>query len=322
MNLDEFENEKLSDYDSKIAKKQILKKIRKLEHSKKTWTMKLARIAACACVMIGLGTISVAAGWLPIPDSFKTIFGINTDKELEVANTMGTATTVVAEDNGYKISAEGIIGDGKNMGTVFKIEKSDGSTLLDNGKVPTVVEFQEINDVSDSGFHGITGSVDGSNSANSIEYYTALTYMDSIENHVLISLEDMELWVGDEKIDVSGKWKFDIPFEIRDVSVNLASGQKFEYGHSEGTLDELMISPIGFSVRVTTTGKLSGSDFIDMPVELHLKNGKVVELIGGSGPVDNNDGTWSWREDGVYGKMILLDNIESVVIGDTEFAMK
>ena len=322
MNLDEFENEKLSDYDSKIAKKQILKKIRKLEYSKKTWTMKLARIAACACVIIGMGTISVAAGWLPIPDSFKTIFGINTDKELEVANTMGTATTVVAEDNGYKISAEGIIGDGKNMGTVFKVEKSDGSTLLDNGKVPTAVEFQEINDENDSGFHGITGSVDGSNSANSIEYYTALTYMDSVENHVLISLEDMELWVGDKKIDVSGKWEFDIPFEIRDVSVNLATGQKFEYGNSEGTLDELMISPIGFSVRVTTTEKLSGSDFIDMPMELHLKSGEVVELICGSGPVDNNDGTWSWREDGVYGKMILLDNIKSVVIGDTEFAMK
>lgn len=319
MNLEEFENQKLSDYESKIAKKQISKEIRKMKNSKKTWKKTLAATAACACAIIGMGTISVAAGWLPIPDSFKTILGIHTDEELEAANTMGTSTDVVAENKGYKISAEGIIGDSKNMGIVFKIEKSDGSTLLDNGKVPTAVEFREMNNEDYLEYHGITGNVEGSNNANCIEYYIALTYRDSVKDNVLISLEDMQLWVEDEQIEVSGKWEFDIPFKVQDSSVNLATGQKFKYGNSEGTIDELMISPIGFSVRVTTTDKLSGSDFVDMPMEIHLKNGETVELQGGCGPEDNGDGTWSWREDGVYENMILLDNIKSVVIGDTEF---
>lgn len=35
MNLKEFENQKLSDYESKIAKKQILKEVRKMKKSKK-----------------------------------------------------------------------------------------------------------------------------------------------------------------------------------------------------------------------------------------------------------------------------------------------
>lgn len=322
MDLEEFENQKLSDYENKSVKKKILKEIHKRKDSNKIWKKTLVATAACACVIIGMGTISVAAGWLPIPDAFKIILGINTDEELEVANAMGASTDVVVEDNGYKISAEGMIGDGKNMGTVFKIEKSDGSTLLDNGEVPTAVEFEEINDAEYSWLHAITKNVDGSNNANGIEYYLAFTHRDRVEDHVFISLENMQLWVDDTRIDVSGKWEFDIPFEIQDLSVDLATGQKFEYGNSKGTIDELMISPIGFSVRVTTTDKLSDSDFIDMPMEIHLKNGDVVELNGGCGPEDNEDGTWSWREDGVYENMIFLDQVENVVIGDTEFAVK
>lgn len=205
MNLEEFENQKLSDYESKIAKKKILKELRKKKNSKKTWRKALVATAACACVIIGMGTISVAAGWLQIPDSFKTIFGINTDEELGVADLMGTSTDVVAEDNGYKISAEGVIGDSKNMGIVFKVEKSDGSTLLDNGKVPTDVEFREIDEEKHSWGHAITGNVVSSNNANCIEYYITVTYIDSVEDNVFISLEDMQLWVDDERVDVSGK---------------------------------------------------------------------------------------------------------------------
>lgn len=322
MNLEEFENQKLSNYENKIAKKQVLKRIRKMKNSKKTWNKTLAATAACGCIIIGMSTISAAAEWLPIPDSFRTILGIHTAGELEVANTMGTSTDVVAEAHGYRISAKGMIGDGKNIGIVFKIEKSDGSALLDNGEVPVAVEFRWINNEDELWSHAATGTVDGSNHADSLEYYIAFTYRDSIKDHVFISLEDMQLQAGDEQIDVSGTWEFNIPFEVQDSSVNLATGQKFEYGNSKGTIDELMVSPIGFSVRVTTTDDLSDSDFIDMPMELHLKNGDVVELNGGCGPEAHDDGTWSWRQDGVYQNMILLDDIESVVIGDTEFVMK
>ena len=321
MDLEEFENQQLSDSERKIAKKQISKEIRKMKHSK-AWKKTVAAAAACICVIVGMGTISVAAQWLPLPDSFQTIFGIRTDAELKVANTMGTSTDAVAEDHGYKISAEGIIGDGKNMGIVFKIEKTDGSTLAENGKVPEAVEFLEINNEDHSWSHGVTGTVDGSNQANSMEYYIAFTYRDSVKDHLFISLENMQLRVGDEPVNVSGKWNFDIPFEIQDSSVNLAAGQKFEYGNTKGTIDELMISPIGFSVRVTTEDKLTGSDFIDMPMEIHFNNKETIELDGACGPQDNGDGTWTWIEDGIYQKMILLDHVESVVIGDTRFTIK
>lgn len=320
MNLEEFENEKLSDYESKIVKKQISKELRKRKGSRHTWKKTLVAASVCVCVIIGMGTISAAAGWLPIPDSFKEILGINTDEELDVANTMGTSTDVAAEDNGYKVSAEGLIGDGKNMGIVLKIEKSDGSTLLDNGEVPTAVDFERINTM-DKDWYAVTEGVN-SNNAYYMEYYVAFTYENHVEDNIFISLEDMQLRAGNEKLNVLGEWELDIPFEIQDSAVNLATGQKFEYGNSEGTIDELMISPIGYSVKITTKDKLSDSDFIDIPIEIHLKSGVVVELKGGSGPVDNNDGSWFWREDGVYGKMILLDNVKCVVIGDTEFALK
>lgn len=322
LNLEEFEHQKLSDYERKMAKKQVREEIRKSKNRVRIWKKTLAAAAACACIIIGTGTICAAAGWLPVPDAFRTIFGIRTDEELETANTMGVAADAVAKDHGYKVSAEGIIGDGKNIGIVFQIEKSDGSTLLDSGEVPVSVDFREINSEEDAWLKAVTEHVAGSSQAHCIEYYLAFTYRDSEQDHIWISLEDMQLRAGDEQVDVSGTWEFDIPFEIQDVSVDLAAGQKFTYGSSEGVLDELRISPIGFSVRITTTDKLSDSDFIDLPMEMRLKNGETVELDGGCGPEDNEDGTWSWREDGIFENLILLEHVDSIVIGDTEFEMK
>lgn len=321
MNLEEFEDQKLSDCERKTAKKRVLREIRKMKNSKKVWKRTLAAAAACVCVVMGVSTISAAAGWLRIPDSFKTVFGINTDEELEAAGTMGASVDAVAEDHGYKISAEGILGDGKNMGIVFKIEKSDGSALLNNGEVPADVDFREIDHGTGLWLHAVSGNIEGSRHADCMEYYIAFTYEDSANNRVAISLEDMQLRVGGQQFDVSGKWEFDIPFAIQDVSVDLASGQKFRYGSSEGIIDELMVSPIGFSVSVTTAEPLTGSDFIDMPMEIHLNSKEVVELNGGCGPMTHDDGTWSWRQDGVYENMILLNRIKSIVIGDTEFVM-
>lgn len=102
MNLEEFEDQKLSDCERKTAKKQVLREIRKMKNSKKVWKRTLAAAAACVCVVMGVSTISAAAGWLRIPDSFRTVFGINTDEELEAAGTMGASVDAVAEHTGCK----------------------------------------------------------------------------------------------------------------------------------------------------------------------------------------------------------------------------
>lgn len=337
MDLEEFENygtescgtetpgnKKLSEYERIMVKKKVLKELQKkaIQNKKKAWKRALVTAAACACAIIGMGTVSVAAGWMQIPGSFRLIFGIMTDEELKVANTMGSAIDIVAKDHGYKISAKGVIGDGKHMGVVFRIEKSDGSMLLANGEAPADVEFDMIKNGGRPWPYAASGKVGGAEHANYMEYYLAFTYKGRAKDHEQISLEHMKLRDETGTVNVPGKWEFDIPFDIQDVSVELAAGQKFAYGNSEGTMDELRISPIGFSVKVTTSDPLAGSDFIDMPMELRLKNGKTVELHGGCGPEDNDDGTWSWREDGVYGNIILFDSVECVVIGDTEFVLR
>lgn len=322
MNVEEFENQKLSDAERKFVKQQMKKEFRNRKRSKKRRIRTTGTAVACACIVIVISTSSAAAGLLKLPESLMTILGIHTDEEYRVANTIGVPVHIMDEDHGYRISADGVIGDGKNAGIIFKIEKSDGSALLDRGEVPATVEFREIDNGDHSWLHAEAGTVEGSNRADCIEYYLTFTYRDIVKDQILISLEDMQLQAEGQQFRVFGKWEFDIPFGIRDVSVDLAAGQKFRYGNSEGSIEELRISPFGFSVRIMTSDPLSDSDFIDIPMEIHKKNGEVAALDGGCGPEDHEDGTWSWKADGAYEQMMLLEDMECVVIGDTEFAVK
>ena len=44
--------------------------------------------------MLGLGTVSVVAGLLPIPESVKNVFGIKSTEQVEREEKMGTAINI------------------------------------------------------------------------------------------------------------------------------------------------------------------------------------------------------------------------------------
>ena len=229
MNVEEYEDQKLSDYENKAVKQQISREIKKMKNKRKIWKVSVA--AACMYMVIGGYSISAAAGLLPIPEIFKTTFGIDSKEKIEVANDLGSSINVSDEAEGYRITAEGVLADSKNMCIVYKIEKSDGSSLSEKGEICTNAEFLHFNGGS-YWSHGSAGVVEQEHNAYSIEYYTSFTFSENLYGKEKITLRDMKLWFGDEVVEVSGSWEFEIPLETEDCSVDLADGQKIKCGRS------------------------------------------------------------------------------------------
>ena len=78
INLEEYEEQNLSDYEIHKTKKKVLKEINRMNKKKLKW--KTAVATACLCLVLGLGTVSVVAGLLPIPESVKNVFGIKSNE--------------------------------------------------------------------------------------------------------------------------------------------------------------------------------------------------------------------------------------------------
>jgi len=327
INLDEYDDQKLSNYESKVIKRQILKEIKKLDHEnkKKGKGFRTSIVAACLCALIGVGGISVAAaaGLLPVSETFREIFGINSTEKSKVADKMGSAIHISDEDNGYKITAEGVINDNEHIYVVYKIEKSDGSSLYKN-KGCTNVDFWNFKMAS--WVNGSVGRVEQEYTSKYIRYYTKFTIdkKPDYQKSIKASLGDMRLWFGEEEIEVDGDWHFNLPLQSKDYSVDLADCQKISYGKTTGKLEELKISPIAYSVKVSSSDELSGNKLIKYlestgKMVLYLKNGKQIGLGGGSWVTANQDGTWTFSVSGSFENLILPENMEKVMIGDSEF---
>lgn len=320
MNLDKYENQKLSDYEILKTKKRILEEIRKMNKRRKK--IKVSIAVACACVFVNIGSVSVAAamGLLPVPDSLKKVFGIDSEKEMEVANDIGSGLDVSAENCGYKITAEGVLKDSKHISVVYKVEKADGSSLDEKNRVCTNVNFGECKyDASLSG--GLYDIVENSNNSESLEFYESLTFREDINDTMKVSFKDMRLCFGKEIIDVDGSWELEIPLKDMDNSQNFAHGQKIEIGKNKGRIDELVFSSIGYSIRITSSEELSKNDIIRSVDGTHilvLKDGKRIELGGGTWVQDNGDKTWSFCLSGFYGEIIRIEDIDRVILGDCE----
>lgn len=327
INLNEYDNQKLSDYESKVIKKQILKEIKKLEHKSKNTLrdFRTSIVAACLCALIVVGGISVSAatGLLPVSEIFKELFRIDSAEKSKVADKMGTAISISDEDNGYKITAEGVINDDEHICVVYKIEKSDGSSLYEN-KACTDVDFGDFKMAS--WVNGFDGQVEQEHNSNYIKYYTNFTMRKKLDKQKSIkaSLKDMQLWFGEEEIEIDGDWHFNIPLKSKNSSVDLAKHQEISYGKTTGKLEELKISPMAYSIKISSSDTLSDNELIKYlestgRMILCLKNGKEIELGGGSWVTANKDDTWTFSVSGSFENLILPEDMEKVIIGNSEF---
>lgn len=323
MNLDEYDDQKLSAFERKKIKKRILKEIKSMKDTHRK--IRVSAVAGCALALIILSSIGLATATGVLPKALKNVFGIDSTEKVQVANNIGGELNISAEDNGYKVTAEAVLSDDKNISIVYRIEKADGGPLDQDGRICTDVDFWDFH--SDTTWeHARVDNVEQEYNADYIEYYTSFSYTEHVKKKEKISLGDMRLWFENDEnsVEISGDWEFNIPLDTKDSSVvDLAEGQEITIGKNKATVEELMFSPLGYSITVTSTEEMTDNDVIksvDGKALLCLKNGKKIQLDGGSWVQDNEDGTWSFVVNGTYEKLILPEDMDKVVIGEYEFS--
>lgn len=324
VNTEKYGEQKLSEPETKRIKNKVLREIRNREKQNKTKWTPLLKACACTVLVLGVGGAGIAAARGQLPQEIKKLFGVHSEKEIQTANHMGKSVHVTAKDAGIKITAEGVMRDARHVGIVYKIEKSDGSTLAKNGLKCTGAEFEESDCKSDTGTLWTSGSEDcfaQEENRYSIKYYTIFNYGEKIGKNLLVTLSGLRLRFENNQtfyVDMEGNWSFRITADCKDSSVDFAQGQEIQVGKEKAKLKEFSVSPMGYYFEISSKEKFNGNKLIkaiDGNVSLYLKNGDKITLDGSSAPVLREDGTWSFVIVGTFDKLILTDDLDKVVIG-------
>ena len=325
INLEEYQEQTLSDYEIHKTKKKVLKEINRM--SKKNLKWKTVVATACLCLLLGVGTVSAAAGLLPIPQSIKNVFGIKSTEQLANAEKIGTAINISSEDKGYKITAMGVLRDAKHVCVTFRVEKTDGSMLDEKGRKCTNVLFEDI-DSNASWLSGEDNIVKQEYSPYYVEFYSIWNYYEEVDKEIEITLDNLNLCFDnedDESSEVDGKWKFEIATDIEDSSIDICKGKTIKIGKNKGTIDEFKISPMGYSISVSLDEEISDNEVIkgvDSQIWLYLKNGEKIQCSGGSAVIDNGDGTFSFTEIGTFYKLTPISSMDKIVFDNCEISIE
>ena len=327
VDLGEYKEQKLSELETKRIKKNVLNEIKARKKQNNTKWITLVKACACVVLILGAGSAGIAAANGQLPEGIKNLFGIHSEKEIQVANQMGKTLDITSQNAGIKITAEGIMRDARHVGIVYKIEKSDGSMLDQKGRKCTGAEFVEDNCLGTGGKLWTSGSQDCLKqewNRYHIRYYTIFNYDEQIGKHLQITISNLKLWFGDDMspVDIQGKWTFDVMADCKDSSVDLAQEQELQFGKEKAILKECSISPMGYYLEVTSQEKFNGNKIIkgvEENASLYLKNGDKIAFDGSSAPVLHKDGTWSFKIIGTFDTWIMPEDLDQVTIGDYEF---
>ena len=327
VDLGEYQEQELSELEAKQIKKNVLNEIRGRKKQNKTKWIAFAKACACVVLILGAGSAGIAAANGQLPEGIKNLFSIHFEKEIQVANKMGKALDISAQDAGIKITAEGIMRDARHVGIVYKIEKSDGSMLDQKGRKCTGAEFVEDDCEGDGGKLWTSGRQDCLKqewNRYHIRYYTIFNYDEQIGKNLQITISDLKLWFGADmsEVDIKGNWAFDVAADCKDSSVDLAQGQKLQFGKEKATLKECSISSMGYYLEVISKENFNGNKIIkaiEANASLYLKNGDKIALDGSSAPVLHEDGTWSFKIIGTFDAWIMPEDLDKVTIGNYEF---
>lgn len=335
IDLDDYDNSKLSEVENKRIKDNLLDELASKRKGKKIKKLSFAKAGACAAFVLCVGSITVAAATGVLTGGIKSLFKIDSEKKVQVANEMGSSVGMCAEDNGIKITAEGVLRDSQHISVVYTIERTDQSALDENGSKCVNVEFGDF-ECEDSSretcYSGEAGTMNQKFDSKSIMCYTIYNCNQKFDKTLDIKLSDIRLWfentkeVEDSCVEIEGDWKFSIPTDFEDCSMNLANGQELEMAGQKANLEQLTISPMGYYFELTSKEEFDDNKIIQEiesgSVNLHLKNGTIIPFDGSCGPKINKDGTWSYHINGTFDKLILFEEMDKVTVGEYEYKIK
>lgn len=309
---------------------------------------RLALVAAClaaALVIGGGGGIAVATGVLPNPaDVFSDVFG-GDPAQTELLNEVGRPIGASATSNGVTVTAEAVVGDRSNYAVAYSIKFDDPVAL----KGIESNEDGTLNYVGDAflrvdGWTADGGSVqlyDADPSDNTLQLVQVMGVQTGDNASIVgrtarFSMSKLEICTAEGEFVTlaSGSWNFKFEMNYKDTTVDLPAGQSAAWQGTGVTINAVAVSSLGVTVDYTIDrpiddcalpGQVSSEALaeqeavISLPVIVTFADGTTFDATSAnSSTVKQGDGTSAVTKAATYNRIVAVDDIVSVAVGDVE----
>ena len=309
---------------------------------------RLALVAAClaaALVIGGGGGIAVATGVLPNPaDVFSDVFG-GDPAQTELLNEVGRPIGASATSNGVTVTAEAVVGDRSNYAVAYSIKFDDPVAL----KGIESNEDGTLNYVGDAflrvdGWTADGGSVqlyDADPSDNTLQLVQVMGVQTGDNASIVgrtarFSMSKLEICTAEGEFVTlaSGSWNFKFKMNYKDTTVDLPAGQSTAWQGTSVTINAVAVSSLGVTVDYTIDcpiddcalpGQVSSEALaeqeavISLPVIVTFADGTTFDATSAnSSTVKQGDGTSAVTKAATYNRIVAVDDIVSVAVGDVE----
>ena len=307
---------------------------------------RLAVGIAVAAVLAMTVTAGAAGGLKPAAEAFSGLFGIVTPAQTEVIDHIGYPIGASDTDNGVTITADAILADRYSYAVVYSVVRENGEPLFKALDNLMALDFDDW-DLEFPGFQG------GGHGAC---YFTDLDPTDPALQFVETVTLDAPLPQGTAKVhfkgiqrqslnyetgeirrldSIPGCWNLAFDFKSEDCSVDLAKNQSFHVNGMEATLDSVVLSPLSVQVDYTVDSEVTWNYEADpqhdhqeydryfgtLPLLIHLKDGSVVDMTFSGGDISHGDGKTVCRKGEVFERILPLEDVESVTVGDVDISV-
>lgn len=297
---------------------RVLAEIEKERAPRKFYQIKRVVVIALAAVMVlacGAFTVKV----LDLDDRLATLIGGKSDQIAQSVTDIHAAT----EKNGLRVEAKQAVGDGHRVFILIEITSLTDLTLDRSCNFEDMDVNYENEGTSGASIGVMEGQkISESSQGKHLNYLVTLTSEKaSNTQEASIKLKNLSRILNVDKGQmrrlITGEWELEFSLKYKDVSQKYSTGKIVTTGKGAVKIDHVTISPISCFIEASVAEyhKEIESEWDQMRnIELKMKDGSSV-------PVLVDEGTWldsgmdsSGTMSGTFGKLVDMDQVESIVI--------
>lgn len=299
------------------------------EKSRRILGMRPLAAAVCGCmilVLIGGGSVYALK---PVSGLFSKVFQIS-DRTKETVDKMGRAIGDSVTSNGITVTAEGVLKDSHHYAVIYSVSRADGKELSESADYQDkTFGFREIEDGTEaSGSYFFSYHDKKKDSAIQIAY--VISNVEKLPEVLEIHLSDLLVFTCSETETIAkGSWKFRLSLPHNDSSILLAENKtvkmKSPAGEAELVLNEISVSPIGYSFKISRKNdkKISLQKFAKIVEsgewKLELKDGTFIDFYGGTAITEKEDKRDYWVSSGTFDERIIpVSEMKSIHMNNIE----
>lgn len=298
-------------------------------HMKTRVNKRMIVLGVCVSVLLGVLTIGAVGKWTIQPELLRGLW-MNNDSEIAALQERGIATDVTSVSNGVTITSEGIVGDAHMLIGTFKVKYEQDMKdmfMMENNELK-IMGFRHIEDEIVNNGSTALNFYDEKKEDNEFTFSMFQLSDEEISNKILeLSLRDFSYCDEQGEIHtlLEGEWHFTIPLDYEDSSVKIAEKGEFSWNGFEMKIKEISVSELGIYISFTTDSNVFITDIRNIPVIVTMSTGEVLDYTGRYEKGLGKYGIFSNKVKGhcivPFEKLTEIEEIESILIGDTEFMM-